>query len=284
MRIGTIIYIHSQQSIDRAKSRYAFLKENGFDCLHFVWNDPDLYTENNAKTLRALSLEYDMPVVNFTPAMGGVMLWDIEHGPATNGLLPAAYRKERIGNILNASRFLELLGADTLSAHIGYLPINRFDPDYIALIQAMKCIMPILRSRGQRFLIETGQEAPILLKRALTDVGEENLLVNFDPGNIIMSGLGTPLCALDTLRGYIAGFHAKDGLIGRDVRENEIETLIGEGDAEFEKVLDKLFHEMHYTGDIIIEREVSPDRRDADIIAELAYLNRYFKRRGKQNE
>ncbi len=278
MRIGTIIYIHTQHCVDQAEKRYLALKAMGFDCLHFVWNDPALYTPENAAHLKELSQIHDMPIVNFTPAMGGVMLWDIAYGPATNGLLPAPYRKERVENILRASEFCALLGVDTLSAHIGYLPVNRFDPDYVALIQTMKYLLPILRSRGQRFLIETGQEAPIILKRAITDIGEDNLLVNFDPGNIIMSGLGIPLYALDTLKDYIAGFHAKDGLVGCDVRDAEVETLIGQGDADFEAILKKLFFEQKYQGDIIIEREVAPDKRDADLIEELGYLNAFFGR------
>jgi L-ribulose-5-phosphate 3-epimerase len=122
-------------------------------------------------------------------------------------------------------------------------------------------------------LYETGQETPITMLRAITDAGLDNQFVNLDTANLILYGKGNPLDALDVVGKLVRGIHAKDGLFPTDPKQLGREVPIGEGKADFPKLIPRL-KELGYTGPVTIEREISGPRQLEDIKKEKAFLEK----------
>jgi sugar phosphate isomerase/epimerase len=112
--------------------------------------------------------------------------------------------------------------------------------------------------------METGQESPITLLRAIEDAGTGNIGVNLDTANLILYGKGEPVGALDVLGKYVRGLHAKDGLYPVDPKKLGREVAIGQGRVDFPGVI-RALHRLRYTGPITIEREISGPQQEADI-------------------
>jgi L-ribulose-5-phosphate 3-epimerase len=121
--------------------------------------------------------------------------------------------------------------------------------------------------------METGQETPVTLLRAIQDTGLDNVGVNLDTANLILYGKGDPVAALDVVGQYVRGLHAKDGLYPTGPKELGQEVAIGQGKVDFPEVVRKL-HKLQYTGPITIEREISGARQQEDIRASVSYLQR----------
>ena len=122
-------------------------------------------------------------------------------------------------------------------------------------------------------LYETGQETPITLLRAITDVGVDNQFVNLDTANLILYGKGNPIDALDVIGKLVRGTHAKDGLFPTDPKKMGEEVPIGQGKADFPRLIPRL-KQLGYDGPLTIEREISGPRQLEDIRKEKAYLEK----------
>jgi sugar phosphate isomerase/epimerase len=122
-------------------------------------------------------------------------------------------------------------------------------------------------------LYETGQETPITLLRAMTDVGLDNQFINLDTANLILYGKGNPLDALDVIGKLVRGIHAKDGLFPTDPKNLGEEVPLGQGKANFPLLIPRL-KELGYDGPLTIEREISGPRQIDDIRKEKQYLEK----------
>ena len=194
----------------------------------------------------------------------GPTYWDLYDGPSTIGLVPASYRSCRENALIVCSDFARKLGVHTIATHAGFIPENPNDPDYKGTVVSLKYISEYLKMNGQFLLLETGQETPVTLLRTITDVGAENLGVNFDPANLVMYGKANPLDALELLLPYVRGFHAKDGDYPTDGYSMGLEKPIGSGRVNFPLLIQKL-NEFGYSGAITIEREIKGEQQIADI-------------------
>ena len=121
------------------------------------------------------------------------------------------------------------------------------------------------------FLMETGQETPTTMLRAIQDVDQPNLGVGLDTANLILYGKANPVDAVDIIGPHVRSIHAKDGKWPTDPMKLGEEVLIGTGLVEFDKVFAKL-HRLGYTGAVTIEREISGPQQIADVRAEKVYL------------
>ena len=164
-----------------------------------------------------------------------------------------------------ASDFAKMLGVQNVVTHAGFIPENPNDPDYIGLVQTVKHIAEHCKGNGQYFLFETGQETPITLKRAIHDIGLDNLGINFDPANLLMYGKANPIDALDIIGEYVRGVHAKDGDYPVNGKELGVEKSLGQGKVNYPAFISKL-KKLGYEGAITIEREISGAQQEADII------------------
>ena len=127
------------------------------------------------------------------------------------------------------------------------------------------------------FLMETGQETPTTMSRAIHDVGQPNLGVGLDTANLILYGKANPVDAVDIIGPHVRSIHAKDGRWPTDPMKLGEEVLIGTGLVDFATVFTKL-HAIGYTGAVTIEREISGPQQIADVRAEKVYLEKILAR------
>ena len=160
-----------------------------------------------------------------------------------------------------------------LHSHFGFIPENPNDPEYEGVVGALREVATHVKGNGQIVLMETGQETPITMLRAITDAGVDNLFVNLDCANLILYGKGNPLDALDVIGHLVRGTHAKDGLFPTNPRKLGEEVPIGKGKANFPKLIPRL-KELGYTGPLTIEREISGPQQFEDIKREKVYLEK----------
>lgn len=224
-----------------------------------------------AKPLRDTLEKYQVEATAVMTLGGGRMVWDFYEGPSTIGIVPPATRAARIGALKRASDLAKQCGIKAVHTHCGFIPENPNDALYGEAVAAIHDIASHCKANGQTFLMESGQETPITMLRAIQDVGLENVAVNLDTANLILYDTGEPVGALDVVGPYVKGLHAKDGLYPTNPKKLGKETAIGQGRVNFPAVIEGL-RKLNYTGPITIEREISGERQEADIRAAKKYL------------
>jgi len=243
----------------------------GFPTCQIVCWDMSLYREDVARRLRRAAENRDIEVTTLWSGTPGRHVWNFIEGPSTIGLVPPETREVRLKALKKASEFARMIGAPSVTTHVGFIPENPLDPVYVSLIDVLKEIADFCGKNGQEFWFETGQETPVTLLRTIEDVGAENLGVNFDPANLLMYGKANPVDALDIIGTYVRGVHAKDGEYPTNGRELGKEKPIGEGRVDFPALISKL-KALGYRGALTIEREISGPQQIEDIKKAKAYL------------
>ena len=100
----------------------------------------------------------------------GRLVWDFLDGPATIGLVPPATRAARMDALKQVSDFAKRLGIPRVQTHCGFLPENPRNPLYDQAVAAIREVAIHCAGNGQDFLMETGQETPTTMSRAILDV------------------------------------------------------------------------------------------------------------------
>ena len=234
-------------------------------CQINIW-DQKLHNDEFVNGIKEAVAQTGFSISGIWGGYSGPCEWNFKYGPATIGLVPAGYRGQRIDDLLRASETAYKLGVQNVITHVGFMPENPNDPDYVGTIGALRYICRILKGRGQNFLFETGQETPVVLLRAIEDIGTENVGVNFDTGNLILYGKANPVDALDVIGKYVMDTHFKDGTYPTNGMFLGNECRAGEGKADFVAVVRKL-EALGYKGPFTIEREISGEKQVQDIIA-----------------
>ena len=219
-----------------------------------VW-DMDFYTYENLEGLKKVLKELNFEPTALWCGWTGPVVWSYPHMYTTLGLVPDWMRQKRLEDLERGADFAYALGIKTIITHIGYTPDNPFDPARMAMVQGLKPLCKKLLDRGQCFAFETGEEIPVTLGMLITEIGYENVGVNFDPSNLYSGGRGNPNDALEYLMPRIFGFHAKDCIPAVFGEPKGKQVLIGTGRVDFKRLITQL-HEAGYTGDITIEHEI----------------------------
>lgn len=201
---------------------------------------------------------------------------DIPTVARTVGLVPAETRDARTEELLEIAQFAKHLGVDAVGVHIGFVPHDFDSPDYAAIVATAQRVCDKLATAGQALHLETGQEPADVLLRFIGDVGRHNLLINFDPANMILYGVGEPIAALRTLGEYVQSVHCKDAKWSDQpgVAWGQ-EVPLGEGDVDIRAYLIAL-RDIGYAGPLTIEREIpqEPERQKAEVAHAVDLLNR----------
>src|SRR5580658_625352 len=231
------------------------------------------FTPLLAQELNGLLQKYGIVATSAEVVGPGRLVWDFLDGPSTIGLVPRETRAARIDALKQTSDFAKMLGIPRVQTHCGFIPENPRDPLYDEAVLAIREVAQYCATNGQDFLMETGQETPTTLTRALKDVNQPNLGIGFDTANLILYGKANPVDAEDIIGPHVKSVHAKDGKFPTDPMQLGEEVLIGTGRVDFVQVLTKL-HNFGYTGAITIERETSGPQQIEDVKNEKIYLER----------
>lgn len=230
-----------------------------------------LDNEAGLREIEAARLATGIEITTVFCGFAGESYADIPTVQQTVGLVPEATRAERVEKTLKIAEFAQKIGVARVGAHIGFVPEDHADPRYQQLVEITQRICNDLKTRGQVFALETGQETAAGLKHFIEDVKVDNLRVNFDPANMILYGNDQPIPALDVLMPWIDGVHCKDGRWPTQDGQLGEETPLGEGDVNLHDWLKRLL-ELGYRGPLTIEREISGDRQKEDILSGKALL------------
>jgi sugar phosphate isomerase/epimerase len=225
------------------------------------------------KWKRALD-EADFTVVTVFAAYNGESYADLAAVQKTVGFIPPATRQEREARTQEVSGFAAAIGAPGIATHIGFVPEDRHQPDYLAVRDMVRRVCDFAARSHQTFALETGQEpAPILLD-FFREVAKSNLRINFDPANLILYGSGDPIEALALLGKHVVTVHCKDGDWPAKNAPGSLgsERPLGQGSVGIGRFLAQL-KKVGYQGPLTIEREASdPVERLAGIRGAIALL------------
>jgi sugar phosphate isomerase/epimerase len=229
----------------------------------------DAEREETADKINVAVGRRKVDITAFWCGWDGPKVWDFYDGQLTLGLVPEAFRYERVKMLQKGIAFADMIHVKDVATHVGYMPENPYDPNYAGVLACLKELVKLCKENGQNFLFETGQETPVTLKRAIQDIekdlGRGNVGINLDPANLIMYGKANPVDALEVFGEYVMGIHGKDGKYPTDGHMLGDEVPLGKGKVNYPAFVAKL-KEIGYTGDITIEREISGEEQKKDII------------------
>lgn len=231
------------------------------------------FTPSVATEIKGLLDKYEVVATTVEVVGPAPLEWNFLRGPATIGLVPPATRAARIDALRQVSDFGKQIGVTQVQTHCGFIPENPDDPLYPGTVDAIRTVAQHCHDNGQHFLMETGQETPTTMSRAIRDVNLPNLGVGLDTANLILYGKANPVDAVDILGPHVRSIHAKDGKWPTDPSKLGEEVLIGKGLVDFRAVFTKL-HRIGYTGAVTIERETSGTQQIEDVRQEKMYLEK----------
>jgi sugar phosphate isomerase/epimerase len=226
-----------------------------------ISGDIDIGAGAQAAWKSALAAE-QFTLLTVFAAFNGESYADIPTVQQTVGFIPPATRAEREKRMLECSDFAAALGVPSIATHVGFVPADSTDPDYIAVRDMVRRICDHAAARNQSFALETGQEPAATLLHFFKDVGRPNLAINFDPANLILYGTGDPVEALGVLAQHVVSVHAKDGDWPPKGQPGALgtEKPLGQGAVGMERFIDKL-KQVGYKNPLNVEREV-PDHQE----------------------
>jgi len=236
----------------------------------------DLDISSSATAWRNALAADSFTVYTVIAAFNGESYADVPTVRNTVGFIPPATRAEREKRIYEVSDFAAAVGVPGIGTHVGFIPEDDSDPDYIAMRELVRRICDHCAKHGQTFALETGQETAEALHSFLLDVNRDNLGINFDPANMILYGTGDPISALGTLGTHVLSVHCKDGDWPPKDHPDALghERPLGKGAVGVENFLRQL-KAVGYNGPLAIEREVeNPAERIADIESAISLLRR----------
>lgn len=268
MKIGVCIGI--DDLADFEKQIAEFPKEGFTTCQLLAWN-PKIRTPENAEKIKKLLAEYNVTPSAYWAGWEGPGVWDFYDGPKTLGLVPPEYREMRVKNLCDGADFAKLLGIQDVITHMGFIPENPNDPEFMPFCDAVRTVAEHLKENGQYLLFEAGQETPTTMLRCFEVVGTDNLGVNLDTANVILYGKANPVDALDVFGDKVRNLHAKDGRYPTNGRNLGEETRIGDGKVDFRALIQNL-HDIGYDSHITIEREINGEKQIEDIRYAKKYL------------
>lgn len=267
-QIGVLVTMHRGTDILHEMQK---VKDMGCHCCQLTIWDTSLHTEENAIAILDACAKTGVEISTLWAGWVGPTIWNFTEGPTTLGIVPEQYRARRTEQLMQGADFAARLGVKKMATHVGFLPENCTDPTYPAILETLKRIVDHCKEKGVTFLFETGQETPVTLLRVIEDLGGEGVGINMDTGNLILYGKANSADAITVFGKYVMDTHIKDGLYPTSGKELGEEVAVGKGMANIPEVVKRL-QAVGYTGNYIIEREISGEEQTRDIKATIAYL------------
>ena len=272
-KLGVLIVLKKETDI------YAEMKKArdiGCECCQITVWDPTLYTDECAQNIVRAASENGIEISTLWTGWSGPKEWNFTGGPMTLGIVPEAYRMKRSEEILQGADFAVKLGVSRIATHVGFLPENMNDSQYLGVVAALRCIVKECAKKGIKFLFETGQETPVTLLRVIEAIGCDNVGINMDTANLILYGKANSADAISVFGKYVMDTHIKDGFYPTDGMNLGCEVAVGDGMANLPEVIKRL-QAVNYTGNYIIEREIKGEQQTKDIIKALDLLKGILK-------
>ena len=214
-------------------------------------------TESAAAEWKAELAREEFTLETVFATYDGEAYTDIPTVQRTVGFIPRGTRPAREQRTYDVSDFAARLGVNSIACHVGFVPEDHYNPDYIAVRDVVRRVCDHAAGHGQTFALETGQEPALVLLSFIRDVHRPNLRINFDPANLILYGSGDPIEALPLLAPLVVSVHAKDG----DWPPKHVpgalgtERPLGQGAVGMARFVQTL-KDIGYQGTLNVEREI----------------------------
>ena len=246
----------------------------GVKTIHLHTPQQESRTEGQAREFLAQLQDSGMTITCVFGGFEGESYADIPTVKETVGLVPPATRTARLAEMKEIADFARRLAVNVVGLHIGFVPHDRDDADYRAIVAVAQDLCAHAAGQDQAIHLETGQEPADILLQFLDDVDRGNLFINFDPANMILYGVGEPIEALEKLGSRVRSVHCKDATWSDAPGVSwGTEVPLGEGAVGMEAYL-RALQGIGYTGPLTIEREIpqEPARQKTEIAAALDLL------------
>ena len=274
LQVGVMFWTGGELGVQASPAEIARMVTGlGVGCGQLGIHGDAALSNETARDWKAAVDAEGLEVATVFAAYSGESYADIPTVQETVGFIPRAIRDEREARTYECSDFARRMGVRGLATHIGFVPEDSSDPDYIAVREMVRRVCDHCLENGQTFALETGQEPAATLKEFIADVDRDNLGVNFDPANMILYGSGEPLEALELVRDHVMTVHCKDAKWPGETGEWGTETPLGQGDVGMDRFVEKL-KEIGYSGPLTIEREIVGEAQQADIREGVALLEK----------
>jgi len=181
----------------------------------------------------------------------------------TGGIAPDETWDENLENIRATVEIAKNLGLKLVTFHAGFVPHDPADPGFSKMANRLKAVAELFAAADMLLGLETGQETADGLAALLEKLRQPNVIVNFDPANMLLYGKGDPIEAVRVLAPWIRQIHVKDANQTAVPGTWGEEVAVGTGQVDWPAFFSTLA-QVGFTGDIVIEREAG-DQRVADI-------------------
>ena len=181
----------------------------------------------------------------------------------TGGIAPDETWEQNLENVRATVEIAKQLGLKLVTFHAGFVPHDPADPGFTKMVGRLKALAEMFAAADMLLGLETGQETADGLAALLEVLDQPNVIVNFDPANMLLYGKGNPIEALRVLAPWIRQVHVKDAKQTAIPGTWGEEVAVGTGQVDWPAFFATLA-EIGFTGDIVIEREAG-DQRVADI-------------------
>jgi len=176
----------------------------------------------------------------------------------TGGIAPDKHWPASREAFAKAAKITAELGSESIMMHVGFL--DHTDHAYAKkFYDRVRQLGDDAGEAGVSLLMETGQETAEELQRFVETLDHPNVLLNFDPANLILYNKDEPLSALRRLAPWIRHIHIKDAVRTAVNGTWGSEVVWGEGQVNAFAFLNTLA-EVGYEGAIAIEREAGEQR------------------------
>lgn len=168
--------------------------------------------------------------------------------------------ERRVEATKDALRMAYDLGTNVVVNQIGRIPEESTEEAAIdqreLLLATLTDIGKTSQKVGAFLAARTGTEDGSTLRALINDLTPGSLVVDFDPGNLIINGFSAT-DAVKSLAPHIMHVHARDGV--QDLAQGRgLEVPLGRGSADFPAILGTL-EENQYRGFLTIQRDHAED-------------------------
>lgn len=177
----------------------------------------------------------------------------------TGGIAPDATWDRNLAHIKSIVPLASALGLKLVTFHAGFVPHDPADPDFEKMTLRLSTVAEIFAAADMVVGLETGQETAAELARLLDSLKCPNLMVNFDPANMLLYGKGDPIQAIRPLGPWIRQVHIKDAHASAVPGKWGEEVAVGTGDVDWPAFFSAL-RDVGFTGGLAIEREAGSTR------------------------
>lgn len=177
----------------------------------------------------------------------------------TGGIAPDATWERNLENIRATVGIATALGLKLVTFHAGFVPHDPADPCFVKMVGRLATVAEIFAMAGIEVGLETGQETAEGLAALLEALKKPNVVVNFDPANMLLYGKGDPIEAVRVLAPWIRQVHVKDANQTSVPGTWGEEVAVGTGQVDWPAFFTTLA-DVGFSGDIVIEREAGTQR------------------------